>query len=178
MPVSAQALRRGLHAVLHPETAVVTGEEDDDMLHSARSKLFVMSKGAWVERGTGVLKLNATKDSGKSGARLRMFPLFSFDSLCIFSADCRDVIAVMRADATHRLLLNATLFSKFSIEVNQEKYVRFAIIEGSEPISYMLRVRLLFLSLSLFRVVVWRSDRGPPVADVGSCQRSEPRTGR
>lgn len=50
----------------------------------------------------------------------------------------------MRADATHRLLLNSTLFSKFSIEVNQEKYVRFAIIEGGEPISYMLRVRLPF----------------------------------
>lgn len=48
----------------------------------------------------------------------------------------------MRADATHRLLLNATLFSDFSISVSQEKYVCFAIIEGSEPISYMLRVRL------------------------------------
>jgi hypothetical protein len=48
----------------------------------------------------------------------------------------------MRADATHRLLLNAPLFSKFSIEVSQEKYVRFVIIEGSEPISYMLRVSL------------------------------------
>lgn len=46
----------------------------------------------------------------------------------------------MRADATHRLLLNAPLFSKFSIEVSQEKYVRFVIIEASEPISYMLRV--------------------------------------
>lgn len=48
----------------------------------------------------------------------------------------------MRADATHRLLLNATLFPEFSIEVSQEKYVRFAVIEDSEPISYMLRVSL------------------------------------
>lgn len=52
----------------------------------------------------------------------------------------------MRADATHRLLLNATLFSKFSVEITSEKYVQFAIIEGTEPISYMLRVRLLCLS--------------------------------
>ncbi|ORY75014.1 hypothetical protein BCR35DRAFT_306422 [Leucosporidium creatinivorum] len=99
------------------EQEVVTGEEEDQVLHSVRSKLFVMQDGAWVERGTGLLKLNATKDGDKTGARL-----------------------VMRADATHRLLLNATLFSKFVIEVNQEKYVRFAIIEGAEPISYMLRL--------------------------------------
>lgn len=52
----------------------------------------------------------------------------------------------MRADATHRLLLNSPLFKEFFIEVSNEKYVRFTIIEGSEPISYMARVRsFLFL---------------------------------
>jgi hypothetical protein len=40
------------------------------VLHSVRSKLFVMQDGAWVERGTGLLKLNATKDGDKTGARL------------------------------------------------------------------------------------------------------------
>ena len=56
----------------------------------------------------------------------------------------------MRADATHRLLLNSPLFKEFFIEVSNEKYVRFTIIEGSEPISYMARVRLkLFSPLSL-----------------------------
>lgn len=52
----------------------------------------------------------------------------------------------MRADATHRLLLNATLFSKFEVEITGDKYVRFVIIEGAETISYMLRVRFPFLS--------------------------------
>lgn len=47
----------------------------------------------------------------------------------------------MRADATHRLLLNAPLFHEFSIAVSNEKYVRFTVIEGGNPISYMLRVR-------------------------------------
>lgn len=42
--------------------AVVTGEEDEDTLHSVRCKLFVMSEGAWVERGTGVMKMNASKN--------------------------------------------------------------------------------------------------------------------
>lgn len=103
-----------------------------------------MQDGGWVERGTGVLKLNATKDGDKSGARLGESSRVT--SLRLPPLTRR--LSVMRADATHRLLLNSTLFSKFSIEVNQEKYVRFAIIEGGEPISYMLRVRLLFPPLN------------------------------
>lgn len=49
---------------------MVTGEEDDEMLHSARCKLYTMVDGSWVERGTGVIKLNVTRDGGRSGARL------------------------------------------------------------------------------------------------------------
>lgn len=48
----------------------MTGEEDDETLHSARCKLYAMVKGAWVERGTGVIKLSVTRDGGRSGARL------------------------------------------------------------------------------------------------------------
>lgn len=56
----------------------------------------------------------------------------------------------MRADATHRLLLNAPLFHEFSIAVSNEKYVRFTVIEGGNPISYMLRVR--FFSARVFHL--------------------------
>lgn len=97
--------------------AVITGEEDEEVLHSVRSKLYAMVDGGWVERGAGLFKLNGVPGSGSSAARL-----------------------VMRADATHRLLLNAPLFAKFAIDVFQEKYVRFVVIEGAGPISYMLRV--------------------------------------
>ncbi|GJN91575.1 hypothetical protein Rhopal_004598-T1 [Rhodotorula paludigena] len=96
------------------EQETVTGEEEEELLHSVRAKLFAMSEGQWAERGTGVLKLNETRE--KHGARL-----------------------VMRADATHRLLLNAPLFREFSISVFNEKYVRFSVIEGDKPTSYMLR---------------------------------------
>ncbi|KAK4050512.1 hypothetical protein OIO90_005095 [Microbotryomycetes sp. JL221] len=101
------------------EQEVVTGEENDELVHSVRAKLYAMHEGSWVERGTGLLKLNATHEGGKKAARL-----------------------VMRADATHRLLLNAPLFPSFSIELFQEKYVRFAVIESAEagPTSYMLRL--------------------------------------
>lgn len=40
---------------------MVTGEEDEDTLHSVRCKLFAMATTGWVERGTGVMKMNATK---------------------------------------------------------------------------------------------------------------------
>lgn len=62
-------------------------------------------------------------------------------------SDCKDASSrtVMRADATHRLLLNSPLFKEFFIEVSNEKYVRFTIIEGSEPISYMARVSIELL---------------------------------
>ena len=101
--------------------AVITGEEDEEMLHSVRSKLYAMVDGAWVERGAGLFKLNGVPNSDTNAARL-----------------------VMRADATHRLLLNAPLFSKFAIDVFQEKYVRFVVIEAAGPISYMLRVSCAF----------------------------------
>ncbi|KAM0793323.1 hypothetical protein ACM66B_000781 [Microbotryomycetes sp. NB124-2] len=114
------------------EQEVITGEENDELVHSVRAKLFAMHDGSWVERGTGVLKLNATKEAEKKGARL-----------------------VMRADATHRLLLNAPLFQNFSIELFQEKYVRFAVIESVEqgPTSYMLRLGSIANATNLVNAV-------------------------
>ncbi|BGP12682.1 hypothetical protein JCM10213v2_000599 [Rhodosporidiobolus nylandii] len=99
-----------------------TGEEDEETVHQVRCKVFVMEDGNWKERGTGPLRVNqkgkkaAAEGEEKGSARL-----------------------VMRADATHRLLLNAPLFREFSIEVSNEKYVRFTVLQGTEPVSYMLR---------------------------------------
>lgn len=56
--------------VMGTRALAVTGEEEDELLHSVRCKLFAMHEGSWVERGTGLLKLNATKDNDKKGARL------------------------------------------------------------------------------------------------------------
>ncbi|KAE8540486.1 hypothetical protein D1P53_003432 [Cryptococcus gattii VGV] len=67
------------------EQDVTTGEEDEDTVFQARSKLFVNEKG-WKERGVGLLKLNVQRNDG-SGARL-----------------------VMRADGVLRLLLNSKLY--------------------------------------------------------------------
>lgn len=53
---------------------MTTGEEDEDTVFQARSKLFVNEKG-WKERGVGLLKLNVQRSDG-SGARLGTFFLF------------------------------------------------------------------------------------------------------
>ncbi|GAA5882940.1 hypothetical protein JCM3774_001839 [Rhodotorula dairenensis] len=113
------------------EKELVTGEEEEETLHQVKCKLYAMSEGQWAERGTGPLRLNQTAANGdKHGARL-----------------------VMRADATHRLLLNAPLFHEFSIAVSNEKYVRFTVIEGGNPISYMLRTGNSTLAENLVQAV-------------------------
>jgi Ran-binding protein 3 len=52
---------------------VLTGEEEDETIHSVRGKLFVLSEqNQWKERGTGLLRLNRRRVD-HSGARLGMF---------------------------------------------------------------------------------------------------------
>ena len=98
------------------EQAVVTGEEDDEVLHSVRAKLFLLEDGNWKERGTGTIRLLA----GNSDDQTRL---------------------VMRNDATHRLILNVALFGAMVCSVYQDKFVRFSAVEnGKDLSSYMIRV--------------------------------------
>ena len=51
---------------------MLTGEEEDETIHSVRGKLFILSEqNQWKERGTGLLRLNRRKVD-RSGARLGM----------------------------------------------------------------------------------------------------------
>ena len=47
----------------------MTGEEDEETIHSVRGKLFSLHENSWKERGTGLLKLNVNAKDG-TGARL------------------------------------------------------------------------------------------------------------
>ena len=50
--------------------SVLTGEEEDETIHSVRGKLFVLSEqNQWKERGTGLLRLNRRK-ADRGGARI------------------------------------------------------------------------------------------------------------
>ncbi|GAA5872960.1 hypothetical protein JCM1840_007282 [Sporobolomyces johnsonii] len=99
---------------------VATGEEDDEVVHRTRARLYQLHDGNWAERGMGPLTLNTTSGAEREKAAARI---------------------VMRADATHRLVLNASLFPDFFIEVSDGKFVRFTAIDGAEPISYMLKLK-------------------------------------
>lgn len=83
--------------------AVETGEEGEEPHWVGRAKLFAFAgegpKKGWQERGVGPFKLNVTKDSPKK-ARF-----------------------VLRADGTHRLLLNAAV----------TKNLKFGDSEGKSP---------------------------------------------
>ncbi|KAF2200219.1 hypothetical protein GQ43DRAFT_82824 [Delitschia confertaspora ATCC 74209] len=66
------------------EQEIETGEENEETIWTGRAKLYAFDK-AWQERGIGALKLNVTK-SGPKKARF-----------------------VLRADGTHRLILNTPI---------------------------------------------------------------------
>jgi Ran-binding protein 3 len=97
---------------------VLTGEEEDETIHSVRGKLFVLSEqNQWKERGTGLLRLNRRKVD-RGGARL-----------------------VMRKDAVYAVLLNVTLFRGMSCTIAQDpRYLRFSVLTPSGAIHYNLRV--------------------------------------
>jgi hypothetical protein len=49
---------------------VLTGEEEDETIHSVRGKLFMLSEqNQWKERGSGLLRLNRRRVD-RGGARL------------------------------------------------------------------------------------------------------------
>ncbi|CAI6337569.1 unnamed protein product [Periconia digitata] len=80
-----------------------TGEENEDVTWTGHVKLYTLAgaagKKAWQERGTGTLKVNVTRESPKKSR------------------------IVLRADATHRLLLNVAI----------AKSLRFGDVQGNEP---------------------------------------------
>jgi len=100
------------------EIEVHTGEENEDTIHQVRAKLYFLDRtGGYKERGVGSLKLNVRKQD-RSAPRL-----------------------VMRADAVHRVILNAALFPGMAVSLGQDpKYVRLTSLENGKPANYAIRV--------------------------------------
>lgn len=110
------------------EQHVETGEEGEETVFSARAKLFILD-GQWKERGVGALKLNVSHDDKKT-ARF-----------------------VMRADGSHRVVLN-TPIKKGVIKADEpptDGSLRFiGITTEGKPQLYNLRVRHLQISLYVY----------------------------
>jgi len=95
--------RKTNQAVLQANGPPETGEENENAYWTGRGKLYTLGdkdgRKEWVERGVGPLKVNKTKDTP---TRARF---------------------VLRADGTHRLLLNAAITSN----------MRIGDVSGKEP---------------------------------------------
>lgn len=113
------------------EQEVLTGEEEDETIHSVRGKLYVLSEqNQWKERGTGLLRINRRRVD-HSGARL-----------------------VMRKDAVYAVLLNVTLFRGMSCSIAQDpRYLRFSVLTPGGTTHYNLRVGSAQAAVDLLRVV-------------------------
>ncbi|KAI9720181.1 MAG: hypothetical protein M1812_002999 [Candelaria pacifica] len=107
---------------------VETGEEEEMNIISCRAKLFANSGKEWKERGQGTFKLNVTEgseddsDGPKSSARL-----------------------LMRADGSHRVVLNTPIFKSMKIggregEAPNGGSILFTGIEDSKPVPLLLKV--------------------------------------
>jgi Ran-binding protein 3 len=129
---------------------VLTGEEEDETIHSVRGKLYMLSEqNQWKERGSGLLRLNRRK-LDRGGARIGESSHTLAFSLGIIKLTPR--VKVMRKDAVYAVLLNVTLFRGMSCSIAQDpRYLRFSVLTPSGTMHYNLRVRFPLCSrLSVF----------------------------
>ncbi|KAI9704791.1 MAG: hypothetical protein M1836_006571 [Candelina mexicana] len=107
---------------------VETGEEGEVTIISCRAKLFANTGKEWKERGQGTFKLNVTEgseddsDSSITSARL-----------------------LMRADGSHRVVLNTAIFKSMKIggrdgEAPTGGSILFTGIEDGKPVPLLLKV--------------------------------------
>lgn len=108
------------------EQHVDTGEEGELVQFSSRARLYFFD-GAWKERGTGVFKVNVRMaDLGPSSTA-------ALDPDARPSSAKRKARLLMRADATHRVILNSPIF----------KGMRFGQSDGSKPTGKIMHIQSL-----------------------------------
>ena len=89
-----------------------TGEEGEYSTFQGRGRLYHFVNGQWTEKGSGVIKLNTVYDVPEEDEHGGNVPI-----------DVHVARLIMRAAATHKVILNARIFKEMSIGDN----------EGNEP---------------------------------------------
>jgi len=135
--------RRTSHPLLQSHGPPETGEENEDNVYTGRAKLYTLvgeaGKKSWQERGVGALKVNVTHDEPRK-ARF-----------------------VLRADGTHRLLLNAALTANMRFgnpegkEPEDGKLLFTAPTASGEVESHLLKVSVFRLYIFPFQVLIFYS---------------------
>jgi Ran-binding protein 3 len=105
---------------------VDTGEEGEEVHFSSRARLYFFD-GAWKERGTGVFKLNIRTAEDENTESTEADPEAQVPS------GKRKARLLMRADATHKVLLNSPVF----------KGMKFGAADGTEPTGKLMHLQAL-----------------------------------
>jgi Ran-binding protein 3 len=122
------------------EQEVETGEEHERTLFSSRAKLYYFDtkEGGWKERGVGTFKFNVTRSEGSADT----------DDDTSELAVVKKARFIMRAEGSHRLLLNSPLsghtkFGDVNGLVPKGTTVLWTGIIEDKPVGLQLRVSLL-----------------------------------
>lgn len=112
---------------------VDTGEEGEEVHFSARARLYFFSKdGGWKERGTGTFKINVRIDDGSVTEETHTQVDVEAQSESTTGIR-RKARILMRADATHRVILNSPVF----------RGMRFGAPDGTEPTGKIMHLQSL-----------------------------------
>ena len=107
-----------------------TGEEGEDTLFQARGKLFeYTSSGEWAERGIGPFKLNVTRPDPEVAEEDRTI----------------GARFLMRAQHTHRVMLNTRVFKEMKISDSRGnapsgKTVMFSAVHEGKVVPFLFKV--------------------------------------
>lgn len=151
--------------------SVATGEENEKTVHSVRAKLYTMTKegtkdGSWKERGTGTLRVNMPKDYRLKGTNGRLGKCRRIEvntDACLgrvitlillpSARVCSCLLIVMRAEGVLRLILNVALFPGMSVEIAQDKFIRFVAMEDGKLQHFAVKVSNGAAGQSLFGAI-------------------------
>ncbi len=107
------------------------------MIFQVKGKLFEFNPTTkdWIEKGTGVVKLNIDTKNKK----YRMRRLF------LFNSEISHNFLVMRMDTVQKLILNSSIFAGMVCEIAQSNNLRFSAYSLEAKIqTFLLRVSINF----------------------------------
>ncbi|CEH18483.1 Ran-binding protein RANBP3 [Ceraceosorus bombacis] len=106
------------------EADLMTGEEEENVLVSARAKLYVLGDDhqSWKEKGTGTLRCNIPR---------RKSPLELARTGGSSQSSKRGGRLVMRTEGILRLILNVNLFPSMKLELISDRFLRFVAFEAA-----------------------------------------------
>lgn len=135
-----------------------TGEEEEETIYSCRAKLYHFEK-EWKESGAGVLKINIRYEAKPIGdnpeaekektekpkANAEDEDDIEAGDQATFAGLERKARLIMRADGTHRLVLNTPVFKEMNVGTHDGKEpsgrtMHLTGLEAGKPTGFQIKV--------------------------------------